>query len=294
MSTVIGLGASKTPEKKFPLTPEERLAVSRGLIAWIRTPVRVSDYAKAQWDAVNTSPAAEDAKEKLLALFGQPKGTNYALLWTQGKLSDAEFGAMFYPVSMAIEKYLEYANDKRLDPVIVKIFDAYYEKWQEVTGPLMASGYVEPSGIPYGLLMGGLAVLGVAGVVLWRASSGPVAGLGSHGGSIVAKDKRKSRGMHGLGGSPEKHARELRTDAAMAKVKAKDAEGELRKNNCVYALNELLAARGFAETASTHAYEAFEHTPVWPSSEAARVSESAKAVNDVKKKFVSKCLVQKF
>lgn len=105
--------------------------------------------------------------------------------------------------------------------------------------------------------------------------------------------KLKSKKLSGLSGSPEKHARELRTDAAMAKVKAKDAESELRKNNCVYALNELLAARGFAETASVHAYEAFEHTPVWPSAEAERVAASAKAVNEVKKKLISKCFIQK-
>lgn len=106
--------------------------------------------------------------------------------------------------------------------------------------------------------------------------------------------KRRSRKLAGLSGSPEKHAREFRTDAAMAKVKAKDAESELRKNNCVGALNELLAARGFAETASVHAYEAFGEGGVWPSDESARVAHSAKSVNDVKKKLVSKCLVQKY
>lgn len=169
MSTVITLGKNIAREKKFETTLEERVAVGSAVRELWKREVRLSSLALAQWDAVRESPAGQQVTRELLELLGLGSTkTNSFDLWFQGKLSDKQFGPMFYNLSEAFNKWAEYAADKRLDPVVRDVMAAVIAEWGAAVAPLMATGYVEESSPPYTLLIVGALALGAVGLVLWK------------------------------------------------------------------------------------------------------------------------------
>lgn len=169
MSTVITLGKNIAPEKTFETTPEERLQVRSGMQSILKKQFNLSPLAKAQWDAVLESPAGlQMAKEfrELLGL-GESKRNSFDL-WVQGKMSDREFGPLFYNLHEAVKRWGQYAADPRLDPVVKELMAVALAEWEFSAQPLLATGYVAEPGIPYGLLIAGIVGLGVAGFVLWK------------------------------------------------------------------------------------------------------------------------------
>lgn len=169
MSTVITLGKNIAPEKTFETTLEERAAMRSAVRDVFKLQVKLGPLAMAQWDAVRESPAGQQVGKELLELLGLGSSkTNSFDLWVQGKLSDKQFGALFYSINEAFNKWAEYAADPRLEPVVREIMGAAQAEWGNAIAPLAATGHIKEPGIPYGLLIAGIVGLGVAGFVLWK------------------------------------------------------------------------------------------------------------------------------
>jgi hypothetical protein len=113
----------------------------------------------------------------------------------------------------------------------------------------------------------------------------------------MAKRKKVSRKLGGLGGSADDHLNRFNNDLEVAKRRAKEVDYDLRGDNCGLALDDLMSAHGYADSAWVHGLEAFSPADYdyrsWPEDAREKITDAKNAVDLVKVKFVTKCLAKK-